>query len=46
MESDGYVYVETEDGWYKSDISVDYTEIEEYYSQATEFDIIYDGSVE
>ena len=46
VESDGYVYAETEDGWYKSDITVDYTEIEEYYSQATEFDIIYDGSVE
>ena len=46
VESDGYVYAETEGGWYKSDISIDYTEIEEYYNHATEFDIIYDGSVE
>lgn len=46
VESDGYVYVEAEDGWYKSDITVDYTEIKEYHDQATEFDIIYDLPLE
>ena len=46
VESDGYVYVKTEDGWYKSDLTVDCAEIREYHNQATEFDIIYDIPLE